>query len=82
MNSKAPIYMFVASVVVAVGMLVFAVNRSSSQEGELTGQQSLQQEFSPSQVEKVTTIGQHPISQFCLAFLTMLQEWVYRLQRG
>ena len=40
MNSKAPIYMFVASVVVAVGMLVFAVNRSSSQEGELTGQQA------------------------------------------
>ena len=28
MNSKAPIYIFVASVVVAVGMLVFAVNRS------------------------------------------------------
>ena len=40
MNSKAPIYMFVASVVVAVGMLVFAVNRSSPQEGELTGQQA------------------------------------------
>lgn len=40
MNSKAPIYMFVASVVVAVGMLFFAVNRSSSQEGELTGQQA------------------------------------------
>ena len=40
MNSKAPIYMFVASVVVAVGMLFFAVNRSSSQEGELKGQQA------------------------------------------
>ena len=32
MNSKAPIYIFVASVVVAIGMLVFAVNRAGSQE--------------------------------------------------
>ena len=32
MNSKAPIYICVASVVVAIGMLVFAVNRAGSQE--------------------------------------------------
>ena len=37
MNSKAPIYMFVALVVVAIGMLIFAATRGSLQESELSG---------------------------------------------
>ena len=40
MNSKAPIYIFVASVVVAIGMLVFAVNRAGSQEREPSEEQT------------------------------------------
>ena len=42
MNSKTPVYMFIVSVVVAVGMLVFAVNRSGSKAGELLGTQQAQ----------------------------------------
>ena len=42
MNSKTPFYMFIVSVVVAVGMLVFAVNRSGSKAGELLGAQQAQ----------------------------------------
>jgi len=40
MNSKAPIYIFVASVVVAIGMLVFAVNRAGSQESAPSEEQT------------------------------------------
>ena len=40
MNSKAPIYIFVASVVVAIGMLVFAVNRAGSQESAPSEEQN------------------------------------------
>jgi len=40
MNSKAPIYIFVASVVVAIGMLIFAVNRAGSQESAPSEEQT------------------------------------------
>jgi len=40
MNSKAPIYIFVASVVVAIGMLVFAVNRAGLQESAPSEEQT------------------------------------------
>ena len=40
MNPKAPIYIFVASVVVAIGMLVFAVNRAGSQESAPSEEQN------------------------------------------
>ena len=40
MNSKAPIYIFVASVVVAIGMLVFAVNRAGSQKSAPSEEQT------------------------------------------
>ena len=40
MNSKAPIYIFVASVVVAIGMLFFAVNRAGSQQSAPSEEQT------------------------------------------
>ena len=42
MNSKTPVYMFIVSVVVAVGMLVCAVSRSGSKAGDLLGTQQAQ----------------------------------------